>query len=55
MDVVAVVVRQQADYWNYVGTGFGTVFVVISAYTFRTLRRGRRLSRQLPPDQRRWL
>jgi hypothetical protein len=43
------------NYWGYVVAGYVTVFGSLGLYTLRTLRRGRRLSRSVPPAERRWL
>ncbi len=40
--------------WDYVAAGYGTTAVVLVAYVWRTLRRGRLLSRSLPPEERTW-
>ena len=41
--------------WGYVAAGWIIAFVVLAAYAFWTLRRGRVLSRELPPSERRWM
>ncbi len=53
--VLADVVNQPADYWNYVVVGYGAAVLALGGYAIRTVRRGRKLSRQVPPDRRRWL
>ncbi len=53
--VIADVVNQPADYWGYVAVGYGATILALGGYAIRTLRRGRKLSRQVPPDRRRWL
>lgn len=42
-------------YWEYVAGGYGFVAVVLALYTSWVLRQGRRLSRKLPPERRRFL
>jgi hypothetical protein len=42
-------------YWNYVIAGYGFVFAGLALYTGWVLRQGRRLSRKLPPERRRFL
>jgi hypothetical protein len=39
---------------GYVYLGYGVTFGAIGAYAVRTLVRGRRLSRSLPPKERTW-
>jgi heme exporter protein CcmD len=53
--MLADTANQAGHYWFYVGVGYGAAFVALGGYTVRTLLRGRRLSRKLPPDQRRWM
>ncbi len=42
-------------FWGYVIAGYGIAAVVLGTYVVSTLRRGRTLSRQLDPEQRRFL
>ena len=53
--MLADTLNQAGHYWAYVGAGYGVAFVVLTGYAARTVLRGRRLSRRLPPDQRRWM
>lgn len=39
---------------GYVTAGWGISLAVIGAYAARTIARGRALSRQVPPEERRW-
>jgi heme exporter protein CcmD len=39
---------------GYVGAGYGICFVVLAGYALRTVRRGRAVARQVPPEERRW-
>jgi len=39
---------------GYVAAGWGIALVTLGTYTFVTLRRGRRLAAQVPPEERRW-
>jgi heme exporter protein CcmD len=41
-------------YASYVLSGYGVVFASIAGYSVWLLRRGRAVSRRVPPDQRRW-
>lgn len=41
--------------WQYVIPGYAVVIVSLGSYTIATLRRGRRLAEQVPPDKRRFL
>jgi len=40
---------------GYVIGGYGIVFVTLAGYTIRLLVRGRSLSKQVPPEDRRWM
>ena len=40
---------------GYVVGGYALVFGTIVAYVARTLWRGRALSREVPPEKRRWM
>ncbi len=39
---------------SYVAGGWAATAVLIAAYTWRTLRRGRVLARSLPPGEKTW-
>lgn len=39
---------------GYVAAGWGLSLAALAAYAVRTLRRGRRLAREVPPEARRW-
>jgi hypothetical protein len=39
---------------GYVYLGYGVAFGALAAYSIRTLIRGRKLSRTLPPKERTW-
>jgi hypothetical protein len=41
--------------WGYVVAGYVVTLGGIAAYAGRTLLRGRRLSKQVPPEARRWM
>jgi hypothetical protein len=43
------------EQWSYVIAGWVILIVGFAAYVTRLLLRGRKLSRQLPPDERRWM
>ncbi len=53
--LIAVVTDQTENYWNFVGAGYGVAAVAIGGYVVHLVRRGRKLSRQVPPEERRWL
>lgn len=42
-------------YWGYVIAGYGIVGVGLAAYAIGVIRAGRSLSRQVPPERRRFL
>jgi hypothetical protein len=39
---------------GYVAAGWGIALAVLGAYALRTVRRGRALAAQVPPEERRW-
>ncbi len=39
---------------GYVAAGWGISLAVLGGYAVRTLRRGRTLAAQVPPEERRW-
>lgn len=41
--------------WTYVGWAYGIVVGVLVAFAVLTILRGRKLGRDLPPEDRRWL
>lgn len=41
--------------WGYVALGWSSAVVVLGAYVTVLLRRGRSLSRRVPPEERRWM
>lgn len=43
------------DFWGYITAAYGVVFLVLAAYAAATVRRGRRVLRDLPPEDRRWM
>lgn len=43
------------DSWGYVIAAYALVVVVLVLYAAWTIVRGRRVGRQLPPEDRRWM
>ncbi|MCU1498876.1 MAG: hypothetical protein JWM47_2829 [Acidimicrobiales bacterium] len=41
--------------WSYVAGAYGLVIAVLVLYAVLTIVRGRRVGRQLPPEDRRWM
>lgn len=41
--------------WGYVWLGWAITLVMVVTYVVVVLQRGRRLSRQVPPEEQRWL
>ncbi len=39
---------------GYVAAGWGIALLGLAAYAVRTVRRGRALAAQVPPEERRW-
>lgn len=48
-------VGDSSSQWAYVAAGYGLVLVGIVVYTLLVLRKGRQLSRQVKPEDRRWM
>jgi hypothetical protein len=44
-----------ASAWSFVAGAYSLVLVVLLAYVVRTVVLGRRLGRNLPPEERRWM
>ena len=44
-----------SDAWWYVTVGYTTVIGSIATFAWFTIRRGRRLSRDVPEEDRRWM
>ncbi len=55
VNLLVAVQDQTPDFWGFVGAGYGLAAVAIGGYVAVLVRRGRKLSRQVPPDKRRWL
>ena len=43
------------DEIGYIWAAYGLVVVTLAAYAIFTIRRGRAVGRQLPPEDRRWM
>lgn len=41
--------------WNYVGAAYGVTFAAIGGYAAWMIVRGRKVGRQLPASERRWM
>lgn len=52
MTAAAVVV---AGAWGYVAGAYAVVFGVLVAYVTFVILRGRKVGRQVPPEERRWM
>ncbi len=52
---MALLLAAQDNEWLYVGGAYGLAAVSIGAYAAWTIVRGRRVGRQLPPGERRWM
>jgi uncharacterized membrane protein len=44
-----------SNQWPFIIGSWAVTIAVLGAYTLVTLRRGKRLSRQVPPESRRWM
>ena len=40
--------------WTYVGVTYGATVVLIGGYAASIVQRGRKVGRQLPPEERKW-
>jgi len=48
-------IGDSSSQWGYVAAGYGIVLLGIAVYVLFVLRKGRQLSRQLDPEDRRWM
>ena len=48
-------IGDSSSQWGYVAAGYGLVLGGIAVYTLLVLRKGRQLSRQVKPEDRRWM
>ncbi len=53
--VLAQADREVPDEMGYVWAAYGLTIVLIVSYAVFTIRRGRAVSKQLPPEDRRWM
>lgn len=51
----AVLLADVAREWSYTAAAYGIVVGVLVAYCVWVIVRGRRVGRQLPPEDRRWM
>lgn len=42
------------EFWGFVVAGYGVTLVALGSYTIWVLRKGRRLSKLVRPEERRW-
>lgn len=52
---MALFLAAQDNEWGYVAGAYGLVVAVLVAYAAWTIVRGRRIGRQLSPEDRRWM
>ena len=50
----ALILAEATGTWPYVAAAWAVVFGGMGAYAFATIVRGRRLSKKVPPEKRRW-
>ncbi|CAN5443362.1 hypothetical protein BH10ACT1_BH10ACT1_15470 [soil metagenome] len=55
MTALFAVAGNEGNEWGYVSFAYGVVIAVLVLYALWTIRRGRRIGRQLPPEDRRWM
>ena len=53
--MIALVLADVAREWSYVVASYGVVVGVLLAYCAWVILRGRKVGRQLPPEDRRWM
>lgn len=53
--IALLLAAAEDDEWSYVTAAYLLVVVVLLAYALWVILRGRRVGRQLPPDERRWM
>ncbi len=41
--------------WEFVTAGYGFTFLVLAVFGYLTVRKGKRISREVPPSKRRFL
>ena len=46
---------EQLSQWPFIIGAWVATVVVLAGYAVSVIRRGRQMSRQLPPDRRRWM
>ncbi len=52
---MAMLLATESNEWAYVASAYGLVIIVLVAYAAWTIARGRRVGRQLPSEDRRWM
>lgn len=52
---MSLLLAAQDNEWGYVAGAYGLVVAVLVLYAAYTIARGRRIGRQLPPEERRWM
>lgn len=55
MTAAVVVLAVLTGGWNYVTAAYAVTIVALVAYAVWVIMRGRRIGRQLPPEDRRWM
>jgi hypothetical protein len=51
---LAPLLAAEQDKWGYVTATYLLAFVVLASYALFVIRRGRKVGRQVPPEDRRW-
>ena len=55
MSGTVLALQEVANQWPFIIGSWAVTIAALGGYAWSTLRRGKRLSRQVPPDQRRWM
>ena len=50
-----IALQEVANQWPFIIGSWGITFAALGGYAWVTIRRGKRLSRQVPPEARRWM
>lgn len=53
--MIAFVLAAQPNEWGYVVAAYGVAIALLGGFALATIIRGRRVGRQLPPEDRRWM
>lgn len=52
---MSAAVLAETSAWTYVGATYGAAVLLIGGYAAWVIGRGRKVGRQLPPEERKWM